>query len=146
MADMAGVFRNTIGLQDNSNDIDEYNYDEDDRHLQVDVGENDGGENDTFEDASIEDAGGKDDSSKDDGGKRPRITRIGKKFGCGRIHRSAITILQQNFDGDWVTFARVPHSNLREMFNSFKALIKFVKHLRGKGKIEKGLRLWKNYL
>ncbi|KAL8257902.1 hypothetical protein R6Q59_029943 [Mikania micrantha] len=97
MADMAGVFRNTIGLQDNSNDIDEYNYDEDDRHLQVNVGENDGGENDTFEDArfedaSIEDAGGKDDSSKDDGGKRPRITRsdVGAFIGVQSLYYNKI--------------------------------------------------------
>ncbi|KAL8229496.1 hypothetical protein R6Q57_014396 [Mikania cordata] len=115
MTDMAGVFCNTIALQDNINDMDDYNYDEDDMNLHDDVGENDGGEDD-----SIEDAGGKDDSSKDDGGKRPWIKRIGRKFAHRRIHRSAINILQQNFDEDWVTFGKVRNSNLREMFNSFK--------------------------
>ncbi|KAL8244798.1 hypothetical protein R6Q59_011056 [Mikania micrantha] len=43
MADMAGVFRNTIALRDISDDMDEYDYDEDDgSHQGNNVGENDG--------------------------------------------------------------------------------------------------------
>ncbi|KAI3784219.1 hypothetical protein L1987_43314 [Smallanthus sonchifolius] len=64
--------------------------------------------------------GGKDAGGKDDGGNRPRIERIGRKFGCGRVHRSAFDILDQNLDGDWVTFSMFPHNKLREMFNNFR--------------------------
>ncbi|KAL8208675.1 hypothetical protein R6Q57_008087 [Mikania cordata] len=41
-------------------------------------------------------------------------------FACGRVHRSAINILQQKFDGDYDTFSKIQHINLREMFNSFR--------------------------
>ncbi|KAL8223022.1 hypothetical protein R6Q57_020421 [Mikania cordata] len=121
MADMAGVFRNTIALRDISDDMDEYDYDEDDgSHQGNNVGENDGFVDARFEDGSIKDNGDKDDDGKDDGGKRLWIKRVGRKFACGRIHRSAISILQQKFDGDWITFSKVPYSNLSEMFDSFR--------------------------
>ncbi|KAD4584348.1 hypothetical protein E3N88_21949 [Mikania micrantha] len=117
---MAGVFRNTTRLRDISDDMNEYDYDEDGESHQDDVGGNDGGENDGGENDGGENDGFEDNSIEDDGGKRPWITRVGKKFACGRVHRSAINILQQKFDGDWDTFSKIPHSNLREMFNSFR--------------------------
>ncbi|KAL8228157.1 hypothetical protein R6Q57_015741 [Mikania cordata] len=120
MADMAGVFRNTTRLRDISDDMDEYDFDETDESHQDDVGENDGGENDDGENDGFVDACFKDNSIDDDGGKRPWITRVGKKFACGRVHRRTINILQQKFDGDWDTFSKIPHSNLREMCISFR--------------------------
>ncbi|KAD5802755.1 hypothetical protein E3N88_14115 [Mikania micrantha] len=91
MADMAGVFRNSMLLHDIDDNEDEYDYDEDDGSHHDDVGENDGSEDVDFEDV---------------GGERPLIKRVGRKFACGVIHRSAIDILQQNIDGDWATFAQ----------------------------------------
>ncbi|KAK1419883.1 hypothetical protein QVD17_29303 [Tagetes erecta] len=57
---------------------------------------------------------------KDDGGNRPWIKRCGKKFANGRVHKSVIGILDQKLDGIWPMFSMIPHSKLKEMFNTFR--------------------------
>ncbi|XP_076939328.1 uncharacterized protein LOC143607977 isoform X2 [Bidens hawaiensis] len=117
MADMAGVIRNQLTLQNVQDD--EYaevdDSDEDDGSQHDDVSENDGsGKADDFENASFEDTSGQ------DVGDNRRIARMGRKFGFGYVHRSAGRILDQKLDGDWITFKKIPHSALRDMFNTFR--------------------------
>ncbi|XP_076927663.1 uncharacterized protein LOC143591300 isoform X3 [Bidens hawaiensis] len=56
---------------------------------------------------------------KDDGDNR-WILRMRRKYGFGRVHRSAGQIQYQKLDGDWITFKKIPHSVLWDMFNTFR--------------------------
>lgn len=70
-ADLGGIIRNTIGLQDVNDDESGYIYSEDDGIDQDNVSGNDVGEKGGFED---------DASNRDDGGARPWIRRVGRKY------------------------------------------------------------------
>ncbi|KAK1417645.1 hypothetical protein QVD17_26776 [Tagetes erecta] len=41
------------------------------------------------------------------------------RFANGHIHRSVIGILDQKLDRIWPIFSMIPHSKLKEMFNTF---------------------------
>ncbi|KAK1413505.1 hypothetical protein QVD17_35279 [Tagetes erecta] len=41
------------------------------------------------------------------------------RFANGHIHRSVIGILDQKLDRIWPMFSMIPHSKLKEMFNTF---------------------------